>query len=152
MPGMDIGTRLDKAMQDAKVESQSQLARSSGVPQATISRILKGQGKQGPETSTLVALADALGVEIRWLQQGLGPQHRIRGAKEDEHHQTGAEDGPDVRIVPPAAATKLQWVTDREAELLSEYRACAEPQRERILVAARGMPKDARRSAASKKA
>lgn len=149
---MDIGTRLDKAMQDAKIESQSQLARLSGVPQATISRILKGQGKHGPETVTLVALAEALGVEVRWLQQGLGQQHRTKGGRSES--PAGEEDvpAPRIRAVPAASATQLQWVTEREAALLSEFRACAEPQRERLLAAARGMPKDASRGAASKKA
>jgi transcriptional regulator with XRE-family HTH domain len=125
-------------MKDAKIESQSQLARLSGVPQATISRILKGQGRQGPETVTLVALAKALNVEVKWLQEG-------PGAKES------AQDEPLMRVVETSIAPKLQWITDREAALLSEFRACAEPQRERLLAAARGMPKDARR-APSKKA
>ena len=57
MTGMTIGTRLDKAMRDARIPSQQALAQASGVPQPTISRILKNGGKKGPETATLVKLA-----------------------------------------------------------------------------------------------
>jgi transcriptional regulator with XRE-family HTH domain len=69
-PRMDIGARLDKAMKDARFDSQSDLARRSGVPQATISRILKGAGKKGPETETIKKLAKACHVSFEWLNEG----------------------------------------------------------------------------------
>lgn len=140
---MDIGTRLDKAMKDAKIESQSQLARLSGVPQATISRILKGQGRQGPETVTLVALATALNINLRWLQEGAGPQ--VRGSPHAE-----PESVPRVRVFEPAAATKLQWVTEDEAKLLSDFRAGTEFQRGVLLTTAQGFTKGAGRPASKK--
>jgi transcriptional regulator with XRE-family HTH domain len=65
-----ISARLDQAMQDAKIKSQSELQRRSGVPQATISRILKGGGAKGPETDTLKKLADACNVSFDWLLSG----------------------------------------------------------------------------------
>lgn len=65
-----IAERLDQAMQAAGFTSQSALARASGVPQPTINRILKGGGKAGPETTTLVKLADACNVSFIWLQSG----------------------------------------------------------------------------------
>jgi transcriptional regulator with XRE-family HTH domain len=49
----------------------------------------------------------------------------------------GGEQG---RATKPGPTT-LQWVTDREAELLSEFRACAEPQKTSLLISARGLPK-----------
>jgi|GEM_PF-6641408 len=70
-PRMTIGDRLDKAMKDAKIASQSELQRLSGVPQATISRILKGVvGKRGPETETIRKLASACRVSFEWLIEG----------------------------------------------------------------------------------
>jgi transcriptional regulator with XRE-family HTH domain len=133
-----IGWRLDKAMHDARIESQAQLARLSGVPQPTINRILKGEGRRGPETATLIALANATGVEFLWLQQGSGPQ--IAG-KPVESAAPTEDEKTRLRVVELASAPKLQWITEREAELLSEFRACAEPQKTRLMAAARGLPK-----------
>ena len=65
-------------MKDAGYESQSALARASGVPQPTINRILKGVGKKGPEAHTLVQLAAACNVTFDWLHEGIAP--RLRGA------------------------------------------------------------------------
>lgn len=73
---MTIGNRLDKAMQDAKIPSQSALQRISGVPQATISRILKGSGTKGPETETVRKLAAACNVSFEWLNEGIGDAER----------------------------------------------------------------------------
>lgn len=133
-----VGWRLDKAMQDARIVSQAQLSRLSGVPQPTINRILKGESKKGPESATLIALANATGVEFLWLQQGRGPQK----AGEQVAPSAVPTDNPkpDLRVVEPPPPT-LQWVTEREAELLSEFRACAEPQKKSLLAAARGLPK-----------
>lgn len=76
-PRMSIGNRLDKAMADAKIPSQSALQRISGVPQATISRILKGDGKRGPETETIRKLAAACNVSFEWLNEGIGSPNRV---------------------------------------------------------------------------
>lgn len=112
---MTIATRLDKAMRDAKIRSQSELSRRSGVPQPTINRILKGQGKKGPETATLVALASATSVEVKWLQQGIGPQSAGQSGTE-QPSQVAAVAAPPTRVL-------LHWLTDEEAEVLAEYRS-----------------------------
>jgi transcriptional regulator with XRE-family HTH domain len=126
-------------MKDARVESQAQLARLSGVPQPTINRILKGGGKKGPESATLVALANATSVEFLWLQQGRGPQKAV--SPTEGGGEARDDDKARLRVVEPSTKTTLQWVTDREAELLSEFRACEEPQKKTLLAAARGLPK-----------
>jgi transcriptional regulator with XRE-family HTH domain len=74
--GMSISSRLDEAMREARFKSQKDLERASGVPQATISRILKGAGKNGPETETLRKLAVTCEVNFEWLLQGAGPKRR----------------------------------------------------------------------------
>lgn len=68
-------------MQAAGFESQSALARASGVPQPTINRILKGVGKNGPEASTLAKLAAACNVSFTWLHEGTGPRTRTEVAQ-----------------------------------------------------------------------
>ncbi len=67
---MNIGNRLDQAMKAARIKSQSELSRLSGVPQATISRILKDIGAKGPETETVKKLAKACRVSFTWLNEG----------------------------------------------------------------------------------
>jgi transcriptional regulator with XRE-family HTH domain len=134
-----IGWRLDKAMQDARIKSQAQLARLSGVPQPTINRILNGEGKRGPETGTLVALANATGVEFLWLQQGRGPQRP--GEPVEAGDEARNDEKARLRVVEQSESITLQWVTDREAELLSEFRACDERFKKDLLAAARGLPK-----------
>lgn len=69
---MSIANRLDEAMKAAKIPSQAALARASGVPQPTINRILKGGGKNGPETGTIAKLAAACNVTFEWLHEGIG--------------------------------------------------------------------------------
>lgn len=74
VPRMSIGNRLDQAMKAARIKSQSELSRASGVPQATISRILKGAGAKGPETETVKKLARACRVSFAWLNEGEEPE------------------------------------------------------------------------------
>jgi transcriptional regulator with XRE-family HTH domain len=66
-----VGDRLDKVMREAGIKSQSALSAKSGVPQPTIARILKGQGKSEPETATIKKLAAACGVSFNWLNEGV---------------------------------------------------------------------------------
>ena len=74
---MTIADRLDQAMRDAKFAKQAVLARISGVPQATISRILKGTGKRGPESGTVRKLAQACRVSFEWLNDGIGKHVQV---------------------------------------------------------------------------
>lgn len=66
---MDIATMIDQAMREKRL-TQKALSERSGVPQATISRTLKG--KSTPETGTLAKLFGALGLSTVgiYAQQG----------------------------------------------------------------------------------
>lgn len=66
-----IADRLDHLMKLRGVRSQSELARRSGVPQATISRTLKGGSV--PELETIKKLAEALSSTSAWVADGIGP-------------------------------------------------------------------------------
>jgi phage repressor protein C with HTH and peptisase S24 domain len=73
---MTIGHRLDEAMKSAGFLNQQALADVSGVPQPTISRILKNTAKKSPSGNTIKLLADACGVSFQWLYEGNGPMAR----------------------------------------------------------------------------
>lgn len=72
-----FGDRLDELMQANSLyagnRGQSALARASGVPQPTISRILKK--KAAPEMETVAKLAVALNVTCEWLLTERGPKY-----------------------------------------------------------------------------
>lgn len=101
---MDIASRLDEAMKAAGYDSQSALARASGVPQPTINRILKGVGKRGPETQTLSKLAQACNVAFEWLLDGTGNMSRTASVQEAPtvYHEvvTAGPNDPDFYEIP----------------------------------------------------
>lgn len=84
IPGMTntIADRLDHLMKLRGVRSQSELARRSGVPQATISRTLKGGSV--PELDTIKKLAEALSSTSAWVADGIGP-----GPEHPDHRPGG---------------------------------------------------------------
>jgi transcriptional regulator with XRE-family HTH domain len=88
---MSIASRLEQAMKEANFPSQSALSRASGIPQPTINRILKGAGKKGPESQTLVQLAQACEVTFEWLHEGNGPMRRGFAGRGDLGDETGAQ-------------------------------------------------------------
>jgi len=97
---MDLSARLDYSMKTAGYKSQSALARASGVSQSAVNRILKRLGKQGPDTATIIKLANACGVKSDWLISGIGPMLESAGS--------------------PAMA--LIYVDQAELQLLTYYR------------------------------
>ncbi len=64
-----VGERLREARR-RKVWTQEDLARESGVPVVTISRIENDRQANQPRPSTIRRLAGALGVEPAWLLLG----------------------------------------------------------------------------------
>lgn len=122
---MSIGNRLDKAMADAKIPSQSALQRLSGVPQATISRILKGDSKKGPESETIKKLAAACNVSFEWLNEGTGHPNRTT------LHQSNTATRPSI-------AANSDTVTAEEIlELINAYSVASAKERKLILSAAK---------------
>lgn len=134
-PRMTIGDRLDQAMKDAKIPSQSELARRSGVPQATISRILKGSGKKGPETETLKKLAVACGVSFEWLVEGGGEAGTTTPIELAPRYAADDEIVTADEIIEMANAYKLIPKKQRDLILKSTKAAAAEVIRKRGLSA-----------------
>lgn len=73
---MSIGQRLEQAMKWAGFINQQSLADASGLPQPTISRILKDLAKKSPSGNTIKLLADACNVSFQWLYEGIGPMEK----------------------------------------------------------------------------
>lgn len=121
---MSTGDRLDFAMRACGFKTQADLAHASGVPQPTISRILKGAGIRGPESETIRKLADACKVNATWLLSGQGD--------------------PKLSTSEISAATTLtlMYVTQDEIEILTAYRLAPEKNKEMMLTASRTMPRD----------
>lgn len=136
-----ISSRLDEAMKAARFKSQNTLAKSSGVPQATISRILKGGGKKGPETDTLRKLAAACGVAFEWLNEGIGPMHRAERRSADVHHLPGAVRPPSEAEINHAAEGMADQLADDLVELLLLYQQADAKGRKFILRSARAADK-----------
>lgn len=64
----DLGGRIREARERAAIESQAALARLLEVDKKTISNWERGEIV--PKGATLRRLADALGVTVKWLQDG----------------------------------------------------------------------------------
>jgi transcriptional regulator with XRE-family HTH domain len=64
-----LGNRLRWA-RDRKLWTQRELSVRSGIMEATISRIENNKHRRRPNTETLTALAEALGVSPYWLVFG----------------------------------------------------------------------------------
>lgn len=102
-PRMNLAKRLDEAMKVAHDYgpngiSQSELSRKSGVPQATISRTLKGA--TSPETDTIRRLAAALGVTFDWLNEGIQPKHRTETKPQSTSPVSLASNNAEQKLTP----------------------------------------------------
>jgi transcriptional regulator with XRE-family HTH domain len=75
-PGMarDVGVRLRHARK-LRGMTQQELAKSSGVKQASISEVETGESKS-PVGTNLVKLAQSLQVSPEWLASGKGPMEQ----------------------------------------------------------------------------
>lgn len=102
---MDIATLIDKAMSEKRL-NQPELSRRSGVPQATISRTLKGRSI--PSTETLVKLFSALDIPMALIEGheyyagDRGPSHQANEAPNGVYAAQRA-----VPVLPPAVTIDL---------------------------------------------
>lgn len=122
-----FGDRLDELMQAHSLyaghRGQSALARASGVPQPTISRILKK--KAAPEMETVVKLAKALGVACEWLLTERGEKY-VRNAHESPIVN------PEANVTDQEPASEIATLISRLQNLQTEVAA--------LLLYAQGLP------------
>jgi transcriptional regulator with XRE-family HTH domain len=139
------------------LSSQEAASEQLGFNQSSMSQYLNGKIPLNVDAATKFAelmgcrvsdLSPAIAEQAAKYAQTLGAENgALPGRKEHEH---GAPDHPRpeaggaknrLQVVETLSTPKLQWVTEQEAELLSEFRACEERQKQSLLVAARGLPK-----------
>ncbi|WP_189344370.1 helix-turn-helix domain-containing protein [Undibacterium macrobrachii] len=133
IPQMDIASRLDQAMHKAGYKTQQALADASGVPQPTIARILKGNGKRGPESETVKKLANSCGVSFSWLMEGKEPDQYIKPVPAPVAIKQPVQDYEKL---------SLSYISSIELELLTHYRQSTTESRELIIRTAAKAPKD----------
>jgi len=148
----EIARRLDEAMRDprrVKPYSQYRLWKESGVPQATISRILKGNMPQGPEAGTLRALAATLGVSYNWLSEGdasndspnLVVQHLSDRHFTKPKAHAGVAANEEMPRPTPLMVTGPHWLTPQEWLLVSMHRRMDTREQQDLAGYAEGLPK-----------
>ena len=67
----DVGRRVREARKARQV-TQLELAARTGVAHSTVVRIERGQAR--PQIATVAKIAEALGVDPKWLAFGGGPE------------------------------------------------------------------------------
>lgn len=72
---MSIANRLIQRLQKLPDKTQAGLARALGVTRSAITQLKKGDTKD-LKMDNLIAAADYLNCEIRWLATGRGPEER----------------------------------------------------------------------------
>lgn len=85
-----------------------------------------------------VSFAQGLGVKVSDFSETLG--HQIEEASQADGN------GPALKVVESDSARRLQWVTDEEADLLDNFRACAAMERAQARVFVESLPKTVTRA------
>ncbi len=109
---MNFGKRL-KSEREARRWTQHDLAERSGVSQASISRIERGDQAQSVHTP---ALASALGLHAHWLASGKGPRlaEEMAGAR----GETTPEDAADAAQTEEELALAIAVAAEALVKLL----------------------------------
>jgi len=79
---MSIQERLADLLAETG-KTQTEVARHAKIGRGAISAIVRGRTKH-PQPEHLFAIADALGVEPRWLATGRGPRNKDKGLSQDQ--------------------------------------------------------------------
>lgn len=129
-----LAERLNRAMELRGNMTQAALAEASGVAQPTIWRLTKGKAKT---SGKLVDIANALGVNVDWLANGVGD---MDGGKDvsyqprvDRSHQIAVwdENGEtDDFVISPKGKPLSSW----RAYILKRNSGCAEAPAGSILI------------------
>jgi transcriptional regulator with XRE-family HTH domain len=123
--------------------TQREIAETLGIRDVNVSDWENGRGM--PEASRLPALARRLEMTVselmgdaRTAMGGKPPRYRgpVEGAISDE-----SEDDPSYELPARPAPSRLQWVSEDEAQLLSSYRGATERSRGDIQKMAASLPR-----------
>jgi transcriptional regulator with XRE-family HTH domain len=120
---MSIHQRIKQKRIERGYHSQEALAKAVGVVWQTVQQWENEDGT-APNRNRIKKVAEVLGTTPEWLMTGVG----------DDTAPSGT-DGRGERQSP-----NLQWVSEDEAALLSEYRRMTESGKNSLLVMARALP------------
>lgn len=79
---MSVRERLAEVLAETG-KTQTEVARHARIGRGAISAIVRGRTKN-PQPDHLFAIADALGVEARWLATGRGPKKKDQGLSREQ--------------------------------------------------------------------
>lgn len=121
--GMSIHQRIKQKRIERGYHSQEALAKAVGVVWQTVQQWENEDGT-APNRNRIKKVAEVLGTTPEWLMTGAG-----------EDTAPGGQEGRSDRQTP-----SLQWVSEDEAALLSNYRRITEDGKNSLLVMARALP------------
>lgn len=120
---MSIHQRIKQKRIERGYHSQQALAEAVGVVWQTVQQWENEDGT-APNRNRIKKVAEVLGTTPEWLMTGAG-----------EDSAPSSTEGPSER-----QSSNLQWVSEDEAALLSEYRRMAQSGKNSLLVMARALP------------
>jgi DNA-binding XRE family transcriptional regulator len=120
---MSIHQRIKQKRIERGYHSQEALAKAVGVVWQTVQQWENEDGT-APNRNRIKKVAEVLGTTPEWLMTGAG-----------EDSGPGLRESPNER-----QSSNLQWVSEDEAALLSEYRRLAQSGKNSLLVMARALP------------
>lgn len=120
---MSIHQRIKQKRLERGYKSQQALAEAVGVVWQTVQQ-WEDEGGTAPNRNRIKKVAEVLGTTPEWLLTGVG-EASVQGEKESSSERQ---------------SSSLQWVSDDEAALLSEYRRLTESGKNSLLVMARALP------------
>lgn len=121
--GMSIHQRIKQKRIERGFQSQEALAKAVGVVWQTVQQWENEDGT-APNRNRIKKVAEVLGTTPEWLMTGTG---------DDAPPSSGESRGE-------RQASTLQWVSEDEAALLSEYRSKTDSGKNSLLVMARALP------------
>jgi transcriptional regulator with XRE-family HTH domain len=121
--GMSIHQRIKQKRLERGYKSQQALAEAVGVVWQTVQQWEDEDGT-APNRNRIKKVAEVLGTTPEWLMTGAGDDNAPAGQEGRSERQS----------------SNLQWVSEDEAALLSEYRRMTESGKNSLLVMARALP------------
>jgi len=131
---------------ERKALNKTELAKRLGVSNATVTDWEKGidvGGIKELSASSLVKIHEVLGVDLYWLLSGKGVALEADNSTSDQSTANNSPTEPlavlnPVKPIESAGPTMLQWISTKEAELLSDFRTLTVSEQETLLEFARG--------------
>lgn len=140
--------RLKQARENKKL-NKTTFAKLVGVSNATVTDWEKSVADGGIKelsAPSLVKIYEVLGVDLYWLLSGKMPPKNadvtepgVNAPSQDDAKKLVVVPAPEQRVE-AAMPDMLQWVSAREAGLLTDFRTLGVPEQDTLLDVARSLP------------